>query len=430
MPGRSWYVFGPFRFDGTLLFRGDEHIDIGGDAQRPVLKLLLANAGRLVARPDLYALWAPGTHPTMVDRAISALRTSLGDRVQGRNRQYEYIATRVGEGYIFVKSVRVEREEPPREVSRLYYEGYEWWNDREPKAMERAIECFHGALEHDRAYAPALAALADCYATQGAYSWRPPSQAAELAKAQARAALNFDDQLAQPYATLGFVHSRFERQWAEAERHFRRALELAPNYATARHWYALHLAATGRLGEALDMIREVDPRSRTIQVHLATMLYWDGEYAAALDKLSEVDTIHRNSWYAAYTRGLVYEQQGQFEQASRAQVRAQKYFGHRSPFLIAALARARALCGAREEALCLLEHAHPLNATEGTVSFHVGVAHAALGDNDAAFRFLEDACARQEVWVSFALVDPRMVPLRKDPRYAQLLAKLNLTHLS
>ena len=142
--------------------------------------------------------------------------------------------------------------------------------------------------------------------------------------------------------------------------------------------------------------------------------------------LDDTEKTHASSWYAAYTRGLVYERQGQLDRAAGAQLQAIERLNDPSPFLIASLARARALCGDREAARALIEQARRLSSTQGSVFFHIGVAEAALGNTAAACELLSAACERKEVWTSFMLFDPRLDTLRSDPRFSELLSKLGL----
>ncbi|MEJ7654852.1 MAG: tetratricopeptide repeat protein [Chloroflexia bacterium] len=147
--------------------------------------------------------------------------------------------------------------------------------------MKQAIYLFEQALSKDRNYALAYAGLADCYALLSWYNSPPPPDAFPKAKEAAMRAIQLDEGLAEAHASLAFVLLYYERDWAGAEREFRRAIELNPSYATAHHWYAFNLAAMGRHNEALAEIKraqELDPNSLIIGTAVANVLYYARQY--------------------------------------------------------------------------------------------------------------------------------------------------------
>src|SRR5262245_19951526 len=159
------------------------------------------------------------------------------------------------------------------EAYQLYLKGRYHWNKRTTEALNRGIEYFRQAVEKDPAFALANVGLADCYVLLP--SRDPPRQPIEvypLAKAHALKALDLDDSLAEAHASLGFIKHNYDWDWQGAESEYRRAIELNPNYATAEHWYALHLEGVGRLDEAVAHFRrarELDPLSLIINTAFA-----------------------------------------------------------------------------------------------------------------------------------------------------------------
>jgi adenylate cyclase len=324
--------------------------------------------------------------------------------------------------------VRVSHEARLESVAE-YYKGLEWWGNRDPEAVWKAKECFEAVLVHDPTFARAHAALADCYATIGSHSWLPARNCAERAEAEAKKALLFDPSLAEPRATLGCTYSLFRYRWADGERELEKAMELAPDYGTARHRYALLLAATGKLSLAIEAIaraRTLDPLSRTIEVHAATISYWSRRYDDAERQCREAIRFNPQFWYAHYQLGVLSEQRGRPEEAVDEQRRAMECFGEPSALLTAGLARACALAGAEDEGRRLLEEARGLAELRGSVSFHLAAAFTALGDANAAFEYLRKGIDDGETWMAFAGVDPRLDRLRSDARFAPLLARLGV----
>ena len=424
---RKWYQFGAFRFDGRLLYAGDERLELP-EREAQVLLLLVENALHLVKKQDLLALYGARADVNNVDQAVARLRKVLGDKNEGKQRVHTFIDTVQGDGYVFKQPVRISHEVCAESMA-TYYRGLEWWGSREPEAMWKAKECFEAVLERDPTFARAYAALGDCYATVGSHAWMPADTSAARAKAAANKALLYDASLAEAHATLGIVYGLFEYRWRDGESQLLRALELSPDYATAHHRYALLQAATGRLAPALESnlrAKALDPLSRTIEVHHATILYWSRRYEEAERQIRETLTFNRHFWYAHYQLAVICEQLGRPGEAVREHGHALECFGEPSVLITAALARAHALAGSRTEARRLLEIVGQPGSPRGTVYFHTAAANVALEDPDVALRCLEEAIARSETWVSFIGVDPRLDPLRTDPRFPELLTRLGL----
>src|SRR5438552_16489621 len=108
------------------------------------------------------------------------------------------------------------------------------------KGLSAAIDYFQKAIAQDPTYAPAYAGLADCYAVMVTHSSARPSDVFPKAIAAATKALEFDETLADPHASLAYTKDVYEWDWAGAEREYKRALQLNPNDASTYHWHALH----------------------------------------------------------------------------------------------------------------------------------------------------------------------------------------------
>jgi TolB-like protein len=132
------------------------------------------------------------------------------------------------------------------EAHQFYLKGRYYWNRRTEQAVKRAAEYFQEALDKDPAYALAWAGLADCYVVYSAYSVLPPRESIPKAKEAARKALALDETLAEPHAALAYGETIYDWDWQSAEREFKRAIELNPNYATARQWYSRHWTRPSR----------------------------------------------------------------------------------------------------------------------------------------------------------------------------------------
>src|SRR6185369_14227316 len=150
------------------------------------------------------------------------------------------------------------------EAYELYLKGRFYWNKRTPSDLQKAISFFEQAIDKDPNYAMAYSGVADAYALLTAYTSEPPRELMPKAKEAALKALALDDNLAEAHASLGQITAYYDYDFPTAEREYRRAIELNPNYATAHQWLAEHLAAMRRNDEALAEIRralELDPMS-------------------------------------------------------------------------------------------------------------------------------------------------------------------------
>jgi tetratricopeptide (TPR) repeat protein len=126
------------------------------------------------------------------------------------------------------------------EAYQAYLKGRYYWNRRTAENLKKAIEQYKAATDRDPNYALAFAGLADCYALLNEYAAVPTTEAAPQARVYAERAIAIDASLAEPHATLGMMNQQLW-QWAEAEREYKRAIELNPNYATVFHWYSVML---------------------------------------------------------------------------------------------------------------------------------------------------------------------------------------------
>lgn len=175
------------------------------------------------------------------------------------------------------------------EAYQAYLKGRFFWNKRTPESYEKAAEYFRQAIAIDPNYAPAYAGLSDAYQFS-AYNLVSRTELYAEARVAAEKAVALDKSLAEPHASLGLLALNYDWDWATAEREFRRAIELNPNYVTAHHWYAEYLIALDRPEESLAEIkraRELDPLSLIINTDTGKILYYARRYDDAIKQLRE-----------------------------------------------------------------------------------------------------------------------------------------------
>lgn len=310
-----------------------------------------------------------------------------------------------------------------------YLKGRFHWNKRTQEGIEKGIDYFKQAITLDPRYALAYAGLADSYALLGAveYAALSPGEAMQQAREATLKALSIDDALAEAHASLAYVRI-FDWNWPEAEREYRRSIELNPSYATAHHWYAHYLTAMGRQAEAvaeMQIARELDPLSLPVNAGMGWHYYLTRQYDEAIREYHKTLELNENFYMAHFLLGMALEQVGRYDEALAAYRRAITLSGS-SPAMLAAPGHAYALLGRADEARRVLASLHALSARQFVSPYHIAVIHAALGETDQAFDWLARACdAQSEALIWFAL-DPMLDALRPDPRFHTIIARIGL----
>lgn len=309
------------------------------------------------------------------------------------------------------------------EAYRLYLQGRYNWNKRTAEGLEKGIEYFNQAIEKDRNYTPAYTGLADCYALLNVYNVAPATKSYPQAQKAATTALELDETLAEAHASLAFVAYRYYWNWPQAESHFKRALELNPNYATAHQWYSAYLAATGRNDEAIaeaKRAQELEPFSLTINADAARHLYYARRYDDALAecrKMLELDKSfargHVEMAQVLVQKKMYGEAIAEFQQALSL---SENYL-----VALAGLGHAYALAGKKEEALKIIRKLEELSKQRYVSPYHTAVVYAGLGETEQAFALLEKTLDERFNWLPFIQVEPMFDGLRSDSRFTALV---------
>jgi len=315
------------------------------------------------------------------------------------------------------------------EAQDLYLRGRFEWNRRTQPSLEAAVDYFEAALVRDPRYARALVGLADAYAVLAFYDYRPPAEAFPLARETARRALEIEAALAEPHATLAYVALYHDWDWPEAEREFRRTIELNPDYPVAHQWYANYLVAMGRFDEAEAEARiasALDPLSTIAHAVIGWIHFYARDYAQAVAQLEE--SVARSPefelaylWMGQSRIGL-----GQLDRAAGLIERVVS-MSDGSAISRAALAHIRAVQGRSAEARDILATLEAEGRQSYIPSYDIARAWVALGNLDTAMRWLERAYAEKSHSMAFLAVDPLLAPLAGQPAYQDLLRRMGLT---
>ncbi|MDT5059729.1 MAG: eukaryotic-like serine/threonine-protein kinase [Acidobacteriota bacterium] len=325
------------------------------------------------------------------------------------------------------KKLLVKRYTDNTEAYRLYLKGRFCLSKMTKEALGNAIKHFQQAIDTDPDYALAYAGLADAYYGLSS-NHLPPVEAMPKARAAAEKALEIDDTLAEAHASLGLVKAFYDWDWASAEDEYKRAIELNPGYASTHHWYGWYLALMGRLNEAIAEIKqasELDPLSLEINTDLGLSFLFARQYDRAIEQFEKAMEMDPNFIWAHFFMGWAYEQKGNYEGAVAEFQKARQLDD--SPLILAALGHTYVMAGRRDEALRVLAEMKELAERRHVSSYHFAIIHAALGERDEAFEWLEKTYeARSEalVWLK---VDPRLDTLRTDPRFIDLQRRVGLS---
>jgi serine/threonine protein kinase/tetratricopeptide (TPR) repeat protein len=315
------------------------------------------------------------------------------------------------------------------EAYRLYLKGRYHWNKRNEEGIRKAIRLFEQALDQDPNCAQAYAGLADCYALLPNYASEAPKESLPKAEAAAKRALELDETLAEAHASLGMVRYSFNWNWTEAEREYRRATELNPNYATAHHWYAYLLMLLGRFDEALVTLaraQEIDPLSLIINATSAYILYFARRYDEAVEHSQRALAMEENFSPSQYFLALACEQKGWHDRALAAFHKALLLAGENTGCDAAALAHGYATAGRTAEAQQILDELIQRSQTRYVPAFYVALVALGLGDTPTALQWLEKGYEERDYYLIYLKVDPRLDPLRGDARFTDLLQRVGL----
>ncbi|HYL11379.1 MAG TPA: winged helix-turn-helix domain-containing protein [Candidatus Acidoferrales bacterium] len=308
-----------------------------------------------------------------------------------------------------------------------YLKGRYLLNRRTVEALQKSVQCFERAIQHDAKYPVAYAGLADSYLTLLDVGHLPTSEATKQAKEAAGRALRADDTLAEAHCSLGHAHFH-DFNWSGAGREFSRAIELNPNYANTHYYYCNYLVAVGRNDEAVaeaEWAQALDPMSLPAGTNLSNALYFAGRYEEAATQALKVLDMDSTFYRAQQDLGRAYEQQGKYPQAIAAFRKAVASSGRDSLFL-AELAYANAVAGKQREALKLLQELKKASKKKYVSPYTLAVVSTGLGNRSEAFSWLAKAFKVRDGALPFVKANPRLAPLRSDPRFQRLLRRLNL----
>jgi len=325
-------------------------------------------------------------------------------------------------------TLRVARAVDPV-VYEAYLKGRFYWNKRSSDSLQQAIAFYESAIALDPTYAPARAALADCYNQLGTVmvGVASPRDMRPRAKAEVIAALQGDESLAEAHATLGYI-SHYDWDWATAEREFRRAIDLSPNLALAHTWFANYLVSRGRMPEAVSEVRraeQLDPFSLVVVTNVGWTLAYDRRWEEAIAAYWRALALDPAYIQARWRLGHALANVGRFNEADAELRKVVEMTGRSAPSL-GTLAHAHVLAGRRTEAIAVLNELLDRARTAYVSPTTIYSLYFRLGDRDNGFAWLDRAMNERSNGTVYLAVDEFMDPHRDDPRYRAAVNRIGL----
>lgn len=312
------------------------------------------------------------------------------------------------------------------EAYQHYLRGRYHWNRRTSDGLSLAVSEFQKAVERDPAYALGYVGLADAFVLQQEYGRGKSDESLANARAYALRALEIDPSLGEAHATLGLT-AQYSYQWAEAESHFKRSIELTPRHATTYQWYAGALRDARREAEALENIlkaKELDPLSGIIGVNAGLTYARTGDFISAEEQLKRVIELDRSWWGGHFWLGFAKLIAGHKEDALPYLAKGVEL--NRSSRTLGTYGFVLGAAGRKAEALAIARELEQNYDRGGNFALNIAAVYSGLGENDKALEWLEKGYADRNAEMTRLRWYPQFDPLRDDPRFKDLLKRMNL----
>lgn len=311
----------------------------------------------------------------------------------------------------------------------LYLRGRYFWNKRTEEDLVKAARYFEQAIEKQPGFGLAYSGLADTYFYRGyVFGKMAPLDAMPKAKAAALQALALEPGHAESHVSLGLVSLFFDWNWPDAEKEYKAALRLNPNYATAHHMYAALLTITGHRAEAITESRralEIDPLSVPINNIVGEMLAFGGRLDEAIEQYRKTIEMDHTAWYVDWNLGIVLEELGKHADAVEEYLKGSQFSGTSSQVLmeLRAAYESGGLRGFRQREL-----ETDLQRWSGwhLDTFFIAAHYAMLGEEEDALDWLERTYAARSGGLLWMKSYPYFTSLYSHPRFRDIVRRVGL----
>ncbi len=313
-------------------------------------------------------------------------------------------------------------------AQQLYLRGRFHWNKRDVENFEKAIVFFKQAIDKDPNYALAYSGLADSYALIPTYGRLRPKDYMPQAKRAAQKAIELDDALAEGHASLGQILIYYDYDWEGAEREYKKAIELNPNYPTAHHWYSEFLLQKGLNEESIKEIKtalELDPLSLILNRQLGLNLFWMGKHDEAITQLKKTLDMDPNFTSAYLDLGDSYAAKGMYRKAVENYAIIQKWLGFKQEE-ITKFQNAFEKGGWNGYSQAILDLALEKEKDGYFHNSSIALAYAELKDKEKVLEYLNKAFEEREMDLLNLNIDYAYDFMRDDPRFRELVKKVGI----
>jgi len=311
-------------------------------------------------------------------------------------------------------------------ANEAYLRGRYFWNQFTEKGFSKAVSCFNQAIAEDPNFASAYSGLSDSYAFLVITNVIPPRDGWPKARDAAQRAVELDGSLSD--GRLSLAHFRMHMwDWKDSDLEFKKAIALNPSNATAHRWYAAYLASLAKHQEALEEITQahrLDPLSLANNAEVVRTLYYGRQYEQAVEQARKAEQLDTEFPRIHFWLGRVYEQMGKYSEAIAEAERAGP--SPDSTLRVTEMAYAYARAGKSAEARAFLRKLEERSKRGYVPAYDLAVVHLALGEKEAALQWLQRAYDEHDWALMVVAVEPRLDPLRSDPRFQGLVRKVGL----
>jgi non-specific serine/threonine protein kinase len=324
------------------------------------------------------------------------------------------------------KILKRHTEDP--EAYELYLKGLHFWRRRYERGLQKSLQYFQQAAEKDPGYALPHVGIADAYGILGVYSFMAPNQAYPRARAAANKALEIDPEIAEVYASLGWIAMWYDRDWPVSESHFLKAIQMKPEYPEAHMWYGNLLFCTGRFDESIQEMRkgkELEPLEPAPPTHVGWALYFARRFDESIEELSKVMASDPEFSLPYMWQSANFLAKKMWDKAIAAIQKFVELSGG-SVLGVSLLGLAYGSAGMKDEALKILERLDELSKDRYVGSFMRAMVWVGLGETNKTLENLEKAYVEKESAMAFLKVWPIWDIWRSEPRFKDLLTKMNL----
>jgi len=313
------------------------------------------------------------------------------------------------------------------EAHEAYLKGRYFYERLSVAGFKEGLKYYQQAIKLDPGYAPAYVGLAASYKELGVFDGLPPREAAASASEAVQKALALDNTSGDAHAVLGNIHFLWDWDWAGADREFKRAMELGPPSTDTRIPYAVYLSAIGKHEEAIAVMREartLDPISQPANTMLGTVYYWAHRFDEAIDQFQKTLELRPDSSLDHYVLGLCYDRKGMYSEAMEEYLKSKKLGGAAAEKLTTLR---EAFVKSGRSGLLREELKSDIASSKGHYinPYWIAEKYARLDEKDQAFQWLEKVYEERSHHLALINTEPTVDNLHSDPRFQDLLRRMN-----